>query len=222
MILLVGGEKGGSGKTTVGCNLAVWLSKKGFDTLVLDADPQASASRFFERRNAAALNNITALRKNGDLYTTILSMAERFDMIVIDTGGRDSKELRTAMIAADTFLIPTQPSQLDLELLPELDETVGAAKDLNPQLRARCVISRSPNYPSSSETRDAKALIQSLDNIGLCRQAIKDRKIYRDAFIAGTGVIETNNAKATAEIQLLAQELFEHATPRASMQRASA
>ena len=43
MILLVGGEKGGSGKSCLAQNIAVFLQQQGQDILLLDADPQGSA-----------------------------------------------------------------------------------------------------------------------------------------------------------------------------------
>jgi chromosome partitioning protein len=46
MIFTVGGIKGGTGKTTISTNLAVWLLKKGADVLLVDADEQESASDF--------------------------------------------------------------------------------------------------------------------------------------------------------------------------------
>lgn len=208
MIVLIGGEKGGCGKTTLACNLAVWCEGNDLDVLVIDGDPQASASRFFERREGDSEGKVTCVRRTGDLYSTIRKMAGRFDAVIIDTGGRDSVELRTSMLAADTLIVPTQPSQLDLETLIYLDEVIGSGKQLNPSLRAHCVISRAPNYPNSVEIQSAKIFIHELSNINLSRQIIRDRKIYRDAFILGHGVTESKNPQARGEIQLLAQEIF--------------
>ncbi|MCE0882915.1 AAA family ATPase [Pseudomonas putida] len=208
MIILIGGEKGGSGKTTLACNLAVWGAQNGLDLLLIDGDPQASASRFFERRDESFEGSVTCVRKVGDLYATVQAMSGRFDAVIIDTGGRDSIELRTAMAAADVLVVPTQPSQLDLETLIYLDKVIGTAKSLNPGLSAHCIISRAPNYPNSIEAQSAKIFINALENLSLSRQAIKDRKIYRDCFILGHGVTESKNPQARGEIQLLAQEIF--------------
>jgi chromosome partitioning protein len=49
MILVTGGIKGGSGKTTVAINLAVMRARAGFDVLLIDADDQESASDFKEK-----------------------------------------------------------------------------------------------------------------------------------------------------------------------------
>ncbi|MCY1191578.1 AAA domain protein [compost metagenome] len=208
MIILIGGEKGGCGKTTLACNLAIWGESNGLDILVIDADPQASAARFFDRRDSSDRTTITCVRKLGDLYPTIQAMSARFDALIIDTGGRDSVELRTAMVAADLFIVPTQASQLDLETLIYLDEVVGSAKVLNPNLSGHCVISRAPNYPNAIEVQSARIFVNELSNLTLTKQIIKDRKIYRDCFILGEGVMESKNHQARAEVQLLAQEIL--------------
>jgi len=39
-------QKGGVGKSTIVCNLAAISAARGYDTLVLDLDPQANASRY--------------------------------------------------------------------------------------------------------------------------------------------------------------------------------
>ena len=208
MVILIGGEKGGCGKTTLACNLAVWGASNGLDVLIIDADPQASAARFFERRESMGQSTITCVRKLGDLYPTIQAMDARFDVLIIDTGGRDSVELRTAMVAANFLIVPIQASQLDLETLIFLDEVVGSAKVLNPDLSSHCVISRAPNYPNAMEVQSAKIFVNDLKHIKPAKQIIKDRKIYRDCFILGEGVTESKNRQARAEIQLFAQEIF--------------
>ena len=44
MIVLIGGEKGGTGKTTIATNLAALRAMAGRDVLLVDTDPQGSAS----------------------------------------------------------------------------------------------------------------------------------------------------------------------------------
>ncbi len=46
MIIVIGGIKGGSGKTTVATNLAVMRSGKGNDVLLIDADDQETSTDF--------------------------------------------------------------------------------------------------------------------------------------------------------------------------------
>ena len=51
MILLIGGEKGGSGKSCLAQNLAIYLKKhRGMDVLILDADPQGTTTDWVQER----------------------------------------------------------------------------------------------------------------------------------------------------------------------------
>lgn len=52
MIVVCGGIKGGSGKTTLATNLAVIRAAAGHDVLLVDADDQETASDFTIQRNA--------------------------------------------------------------------------------------------------------------------------------------------------------------------------
>ncbi|RYE13669.1 MAG: chromosome partitioning protein ParA, partial [Sphingobacteriaceae bacterium] len=58
MIFTIGGIKGGTGKTTISTNLSIWLSRKGFDVLLVDADEQESASDFTAWREETKQGNI--------------------------------------------------------------------------------------------------------------------------------------------------------------------
>ena len=212
MIILVGGEKGGTGKSTIATNLAVWLAIEGRDVTLLDADPQGTAAKWVERRNALPLPPVHCSQRSGDVFKTAKDLAERYQVVVIDAGGRDSKELRTAMVAADVLFVPIRASQADLETLPHVNELVGLARGLNPALQAFALVSMGPSNPLITEVREAQALLADFTELKLFPSIIGDRKVYRDALLEGKGVVEMNNPQAKAEIQLLAQEIFQEVT----------
>jgi chromosome partitioning protein len=210
VVILIGGEKGGTGKSTVATNLAIFLALEGHDVMLLDADPQATASKWVERRNEAALvPTIHCTQKHGDIYKTAMDLSQRYSHVLIDAGGRDSRELRTGMVAADRMYVPIRASQADLETLPNIDQLITLAKGMNPDLQAKAVLSMAPSNPLITEVADAQALLEDFPELGLCSNVIRDRKVYRDALLQGKGVIEMNNSVAKAEIQLLAQEIFQ-------------
>ncbi|TCP10655.1 chromosome partitioning protein [Crenobacter luteus] len=208
MILLVGGEKGGSCKTTTATNLAVVMAQRGVDVMLLDADPQCTASKWVARRNAAELPMIHCAQKTGEVYATANDLAKRYELVIVDAGGRDSKELRSAMVAADLLLMPIQASIADLETIEHMAEVIGMAKAMNSTLEVMAMIARAPTNPSITEVAEARELLADYPEIGLARSIVRDRKIYRDALLEGRGVVEMDNTKARAEIQLLANEIF--------------
>lgn len=210
MIVLVGAEKGGVGKSTLASNLAVHLAHHEVDVVLVDTDGQATCARFIERRDEAGIHPpVPCVQRTGDVASTLRDLARRYQVIVVDAGGRDSRELRTALGVANLLLTPIRASQADLETLPKVNEIVGLARGLNPELKAAAVLSMAPSNPVIREVEDARELLAEFDQLELADTVIRDRKVYRDALLGGHGVVELDNSQARAEIQLLAQEFFE-------------
>ena len=68
MIILVGGEKGGSGKSCLAQNLAVYLQQQNRDILLLDADPQGTTTDWVKERDENdALQNIPSVQASGNI-----------------------------------------------------------------------------------------------------------------------------------------------------------
>jgi chromosome partitioning protein len=209
MILLLGGEKGGTGKSTIAANLAVWLAAKGTDVTLVDTDRQRTASHWVDRRNHLdGLPMVHCAEKHGNVFNTIRDLAKRYDQVIIDAGGRDSEELRTALVAAHLVYCPLKASQPDLETSVHMNELVKLARGMNPELEARAIISMGPTNPAITEAQEAKEILADLPELTLSGVTIRDRKVYRDAMAEGRGVIEMANDKAVAEIEQLAREIY--------------
>jgi chromosome partitioning protein len=209
MILLLGGEKGGTGKSTVAVNLATWLARGGVDVIIIDTDPQRTAAQWVERRNTIPdLPRIHCVEKYGNVYDTAQDLAQRYDQVIIDAGGRDSEELRTSLVVANMMCCPIKASQPDIETTVHANELVKLAKSMNPGLDARLVISMATPNPVVKEAAQARELLSELPEFALLQTVIRDRKVYRDAMIEGKGVLELTNEKATAEINQLATEIY--------------
>lgn len=209
MILLLGGEKGGTGKSTLAINLAVWLAVKGVDVMLIDTDHQRTASNFIDRRNSQQnLPRIHCVEKYGNVLDTVRDLARRYEEIIIDAGGRDSEELRSALVTANLVYCPLKASQPDIETTVHMNELVKLARALNPILQARLVISMVSTNPVVQEAIQAREILKELPEFALSDASIFERKIYRDAMLEGKGVIEMGNEKANAEITALAHEIY--------------
>ena len=209
MILLLGGEKGGTGKSTVAVNLAVWLACQGVDVVLIDTDVQRTASHFIDRRNAIAdVPRVHSAEKHGNVFDTVRDLAKRYQQVIVDAGGRDSEELRTALVAAHTVYCPLKASQPDIETSTHMNELVKLARGMNPTLEARLLISMGPTNPVIHEAAEAREILGELPDFSLSDVVIRDRKVYRDAMIEGRGVIEMGNARAKYEIEALASEIY--------------
>ena len=210
MIVLCGGEKGGTGKSTLATNLAVWLAHQGKDVLLVDTDRQLTSSRWIDRRHALAesLPEVRGAEKHGNVFHALRDWAGRYDEIIVDAGGRDSEELRTALVAAQVVYLPLRASQPDLETSLHMHELVTLARSLNPHLTARWLLTLAPAGQHAADTHEARDVLRELPGIPLSGVIIHDRKIYRDAIATGHGVVELLNEKAQAEIDALGHEIY--------------
>ncbi|MBD3557525.1 AAA family ATPase [Planktothrix sp. FACHB-1355] len=211
MIICVGGQKGGTGKSTTAVCLAAWLAGQGRDVLLVDANvAQGTASNWAERRSAnEKLPRLTCIEKSGNIYDTVRDLAKKYDEVIIDSGGQDSKELRTALPTSHLLLTPTRPSQADIETLVYVADLVDKARDFNPKLEARVIITNAPPNPAVKLVEEAKELLAELsETFSVCSTVIYNRKAYIDALTAGMGVSEMNNTKAAAEIESLGKEIM--------------
>lgn len=214
MIVLIGGEKGGTGKTTIATNLAAKRALAGRDVLLIDTDAQGSANYWAQSRDEseAKPRRVACVQKFGKgLQAEVQDLARRYEDIVIDAGGRDSVELRAALVVANKAYIPIQPSQFDIWTLDRMDGLVESAQGFNPDLRALVVISRVSTNPSVSESREAQEILGDFAHLSLSGVVIRDRIAYRKAAREGLCVdeLKPKDAKASEEIELLYQEVFD-------------
>lgn len=209
MIVLFGGEKGGTGKSTLATNLAVWLARQGRDVLLVDTDLQRTASHWVDRRNALnGLATIHCAERHGNVFHALRDVVKRYDEVVVDAGGRDSEELRTAMVGVHKIYVPLKASQPDLETSLHMNELVKLARGMNPNLQATAIISMAPTNPVIHEAREAMELLSELHELVLSTAIVRERKVYRDAMAEGRGVLEMDNEKATAEVEALGKEIY--------------
>ena len=134
MIILIGSQKGGCGKSTLCINIAAWIANQGKDIAVLDADLQQSTANWIRDRDETNLPKVHCIQRYGDIKNTLKDLKNRYDYVIVDVAGHDSKELRTGMLSADILIVPFRPSQFDLDTLPHLSEVIDQAKSFNEKL----------------------------------------------------------------------------------------
>lgn len=211
MIIVVGNHKGGTSKSTLAVNLAVEYQHKGRKVIILETDPTVStASQWAADRENTTQEPITTVRKTGRLGSTIDDLAAAYDIVIIDTAGKDSTELRSAAHRADLLLVPTSTTVADLDATRIFLSWMDEARDMNPALKMLVVISKAPTWWHSNHVETATAALAEIPKeieFDLADTVIHHRNVYAQALSEGLSVVESDNPKAKAEIQLLTQEI---------------
>ena len=212
MIVLIGCEKGGTGKTTIATNLAALRALAGRDVLLVDTDPQGSAGFWTTSRAENDIKpRVACIQKFGKgLQGELQDLAGRYQDIIIDAGGRDSVELRSAMVVAHKAYVPIQASQFDIWTLAQMNDLIVTAQGFNPNLCAWVVINRGSTNPFVTETAEAAEILGDFKHLGLASSVVRDRIAYRKAVRDGLSVVEMkpSDAKASREMTEFYIEVF--------------
>lgn len=109
-------QKGGVGKTTIALHLAVAAELDRKPTVVIDLDPQASASTWRELREA---EGPIVQSTQANRVASVLAEAEKqgAELVLIDTSPNSENASLVAARAADLILIPCRPHLLDLKAI---------------------------------------------------------------------------------------------------------
>jgi chromosome partitioning protein len=187
-------QKGGAGKTTLAVNCAVAAERKKKRVLILDLDPQGSSEGWYQDREAETPRLVRL--ESWSLPDAIAkARTGGFDIVMIDTPGRDEPSTTAAIRAADFCIIPCRPTPVDLKATPP---TVATINRLSKQ--AVFVLTQTP--ARGERVREAEVGLSMLGIV--CPVRIVARNAYQDAHGSGLGVIEFDpDGKAALEITQL-------------------
>ena len=211
MIILVGGEKGGSGKSCIAQNIAVYLrTEKDANVLVVDCDPQRTTSDWIQERNSnPTLPHINCVQLYGKIRNELLSLNHHYDYVIIDCGGQDNLALRSSMAVANHILIPLRPKRRDLKTVGHMEDIISTCKMVNPKMNVAFVITQCPSLPSlAGRILEAKEVVRSFD-VPVLNSVTFSRNMYDDSEEMGMSVMEREpDGKAAFEIRSIIDELL--------------
>jgi chromosome partitioning protein len=211
MIVVAGGIKGGSGKTTVATNIAIIRAAQGRDVLLIDADDQETSTDFTALRNERMSEGAgyTSIKLTGPaVRTETLKLAKKYDDIIIDTGGRDTTSQRAALSVADVLLVPFVPRSFDVWTLEKVSGLVAEMRAANPSLKAYTFINRAD--PRGQDNEDAAEVIRETEALEFIGTSLGSRKAFSNAASQGLAVteIKPQDIKATDLIIILFRYVF--------------
>jgi chromosome partitioning protein len=189
-------EKGGVGKTTIALALAVGAAHAGQRSAVIDTDPQATASKWTDRRSdefpwvvpthAARLR--TAIEQ---------AKSQGVDFLVIDTPPHAGTDAAEAARQADVVVVPVEPHLFTLETLPKLSDLLKLAGDPP----AFVVVNK-----ASTQGREGEQAAEHVRGLGLpvCSVVMHQRAAHRHAGNVGQAASEYEpDGKAAQEAMRL-------------------
>lgn len=208
-IYAVVNTKGGVGKTTTAVHLATMLARQG-KTLLIDGDPQASAASWAAWRRdheQYTLSPTTTCLSGKAILTEGKQLSTGFDHTVIDAGGRDSVGLRSSLLLAQRAIIPIGASNLDAAAITDLLAIVELARDYNPDLSVRVLLTR-----VDPRTKDAADMLLFLNEqkLDVLPTTVCERVAFRRAIGEGATVHELGKDQAAiTEIEAFFREVQE-------------
>jgi len=133
-IVVIGNEKGGTGKSTLAMHLAVLWLRQGKKVATMDLDGrQGTLSKYLENRRAFSLRRKVDLPMPEHVRMTNVSnevlflraqldrLRNNFDVIILDTPGADTALSSEVMFQADALITPINDSLVDLDVLASID-----------------------------------------------------------------------------------------------------
>jgi len=190
-------QKGGAGKTTLAVHWSVIADRSRSTVVLLDADKQSSATKWFERREAETplLVPVQPARPDAPTLKDALAACRRdgVDLAIVDTAPHAEEPAVDAARLADLVVIPTRPAILDLE-------AISATVEIVQSVGTKAVIVLNACPPRSPVTEDAREALKQY-GLQVCPTPIVQRVALQYALNDGRAIIEYDNeAKAAVEM----------------------
>lgn len=198
MIVVVGAEKGGTGKSSISQNLAYrfQMGSKGQPkkVMLIDTDTTSTSSQWIDRRNDQQITpEIDLKRALDDPSPTVIQAGDEYDAVVVDVGARSYKQFAKLARIADLWIAPVQVGVGDLDSSLGLYEALRSVdkQHKSGHIPLCFVFTRAPTSSSSAELADAKDyLLAQAERMPLLSTCLYERKVWRDAQRVGRSIFE--------------------------------
>ena len=204
MIISFVNQKGGVGKTTTAINLAASLIRKNRSLVLIDADPQGSATHWHAVENNQAFDVLhypMAVQKSD-----IEMIAAASSDVLIDAPPAIGEITESVLSVSDLVIVPVSPSSLDIWSCRETLEMIREVGRTRPNLEARMLITK--KIPGTRVGREAREAV-SVFGVELLETELCQRVAYIDAVTNGVSVMQyAPSSKAAAEIEDLCAEIL--------------
>ena len=190
-------RKGGTGKTTLAVNLAVAAERAGHKSLIIDLDPQTSASEWFDWRKPISETPEVISVHSARLPQVLHKLQQLgFTFVILDTPAKVEDVAQDAASSADLAIIVTKIGAFDLKAI---EKTIWVGN------RAKCPMRIVFNAvrPRAAMLYPAKRAVQVYE-VPVSPCIISNRAAFEYSVMEGLSVIEYDpKEKASIEIRAL-------------------
>ena len=205
MITLIGNLKGGTGKSTVNFNMAVWLAAHRRAPLIFDLDPQRTLTDAVELRREEGVTPPLEVLHDAARLEGELPLRE----ILVDVGTADIEAMKIAVRNAQRILIPVTPSQADVWSTQRFIAMIRELRDGAAMPQVLAFVNRADANPAMRESEETAQALQMLSGLSYIRPRLTQRTAFRRSFSEGLAVFEQEpRGKAATELKQLAEAIY--------------
>lgn len=197
-IITVATQKGGAGKTTLTRMLSVHLSIEGWSVAVVDADPNKGFTEWAHDYTGPKLAVYTEPDEKR-LANLPADLAEKHDVVLIDTAGFGSRSMLVAIGAADAVIIPCMP---DRGSVREAEQTAEWVRNLSKSTRREITFRTVMTAYDQRRSADKYAMEQAVSGLGLpfLTARLSDRTAYQASSWSATAPSDPAIVRETREV----------------------
>ena len=203
MLTLFANLKGGTGKSTVVFNMAMWRITQGKIVTVCDLDPQRTVS------DVALIRKEDGIEPPLNVVHKLPEKGKTRGDWLIDVGTSDMGAVRAAIQICAQIIIPVTPSQADIWATQRFLQIVAETRDAKKYPKIKAFINRADTHPLSRENDETMEALSALPKIDALEEKLMQRMAFRRSFSEGMAVFELEpRGKAAAELEALAVAIY--------------
>jgi chromosome partitioning protein len=214
MIITVGSEKGGVGKSRLATHIAALAASYNVDSVLLDTDRQGSAVSWSTIRNDEGVTpSISVLALPPKPSQELVSLSQKYTLIVVDIGAQNYKTMLECALLSDLVLVPCGADQQEVESTLNVFESL---KQMGPRhalgaIPAHVVLTRVSTNPEAKATTELRSYFAE-EGISVFKAQIAQRAAWLATGKSGRAVHELKgkerSQKAIDEMQAVYDEIL--------------